>query len=105
MPDISKISGIDVDSMAKMSGVTKSSIAKVGGVSKASSPAADIVFSDVTFSSFDTRVNSSSPFNATLPSTASSGDFVMVLYANDLFISGNKPVTHTGWTIRQHVAS
>lgn len=35
MPDISKLSGIDIDSIAKMSGVTKSSIAKVGGVSKA----------------------------------------------------------------------
>lgn len=35
MPDISKLSGIDIDSIAKLSGVTKSSIAKVGGVSKA----------------------------------------------------------------------
>jgi len=105
MPDISKLSGIDIDSIAKLSGVTKSSIAKVGGVSKSSSPAADIVFSDVTFSSFDTRVSSSSPFNATLPSTASSGDFVMVLYANDLFISGNYTVTPTGWTLRQHLGT
>jgi len=38
MPDISKLSGIDIDSIAKMSGVTKSSIAKVGGVSKSSGP-------------------------------------------------------------------
>ena len=37
MPDISKLSGVDIDSIAKMSGVAKSSIAKVGGVSKAAS--------------------------------------------------------------------
>jgi len=35
MADISKLSGIDIDSIAKMSGVIKSSIAKVGGMSKA----------------------------------------------------------------------
>jgi len=37
MPDISKLSGIDIDSIAKMSGVTKSAMAKFGGVSKAAS--------------------------------------------------------------------
>ena len=37
MPDISKLSGIAIDSVAKLSGVAKSSIVKVGGVSKAAS--------------------------------------------------------------------
>ena len=102
MPDISKVSGIAVNSIAKMSGVTKASMAKFGGIAKPSASSADIVFSDVTVSSFDRTVSASSPFNADLPTTASTGDFVMVLYSNDMFISGNRTITPTGWTLRQH---
>ena len=36
MPDISKVSGIAVNSIAKMSGVTKASMAKFGGIAKPS---------------------------------------------------------------------
>jgi hypothetical protein len=37
MADISKLSGIDIDSIAKMSGVDKASMAKFGGISKPAS--------------------------------------------------------------------
>jgi len=102
---IDKLSGVAFTAIDQISGIAKSSIANVSGIAAPASGGSDIVFSDVTYSSFDMNIGPSNPFNVTLPSSATSGDFVMVLYSNDMIFSYNLTPTPSGWTLQQWLGS
>jgi len=102
---IDKINDTSFSAIAEANDTLKANIANVAGVNVPSSGGSDIVFSDVTYSSFDGTISQTIPFNVTLPGTATSGDFAMVLYTNDFPISGNFTPTPSGWTLQQFVGS
>lgn len=96
---IDKISGVSFTGIDDLSGVAVSSIEKVSGID-APSASADIVFSDITESTFDAPFGVQS-YKVALPSSAQSGDFVMLLFCVDIVNeSSNKVNTPTGWTLR-----
>lgn len=95
---IEAISGISLASIESLSGKSKSVIGKVGGVTKPTT-SNDISFSDITTSTFDTRWSPTNPFVCSLPSTATSGDFVMILMATDSPVNSNIAVTPSGFTL------
>ena len=100
---IDKISGKAYSAIDGLSGIAISGIEGFSGSDAPSAGGADIVFSDITYSSFDRAISSSNPFDVDLPTTAASGDFVMVFYAVDFTFDGNRTATPSGWTLRQHV--
>jgi len=93
-----KVSSTDWDNISKVSGITASGIDNILGTNV---PAAssEISFSDITTTIIDAQaINSSSnSHSGNLPSSASSGDFVLVIWANDDSTSLNM-VGATGWT-------
>ena len=100
---IDKLSGVAFTAIDQISGIAKSSIANVSGIAAPASGGSDIVFSDVTYSSFDGTISPTIPFNVTLPSSATSGDFAMVLYTVDFPFNGNATPTPSGWTLQEFV--
>lgn len=103
MPDITDINGVALSSITDINGVAKANITDINGISAGASGGSDIAFSDITYSSFDRTISSSNPFDVDLPTTAASGDFVMVFYAVDFTWDGNRTTTPSGWTLIQHV--
>lgn len=105
---IDKVNGAAWTDLSKISSITKANISKFSGHDAPSGGGGggggggEIAFTDVTESAMDTTWSTTQPFNASLPSTASSGDFVMILFANDS-PTGNIAATPTGWTLRKHV--
>lgn len=95
---IESISGISLASIESLSGKSKSVIGKVGGIDKPTT-GNDISFSDITTSTFDTRWSPTNAFACSLPSTATSGDFVMILMATDNPTNNNIAVTPSGFTL------
>ena len=93
-----KVSSTDWGNIAKVSSITASDIDEILGknVPAASS---EISFSDITTTIVDSQpINSSSnSHSGNLPSSASSGDFVLVIWAND-DSTGPTMVGATGWT-------
>ncbi len=102
---IEEISGKAYTAIDALSGVATSAIDNVSGIDAPSSGGVDIVFSDVTYSSFDFRWSTTNPFNVSLPSTASSGDFIMILFSSDAPVGSNMAVTPTGWTLREFIGN
>lgn len=101
---IDKVIGKAYTDIAEIQGVATSAISKLNGQDVPAS-GAEIAFTDVTESTFDFTWSTTNPFNASLPSTAASGDFVMILFANDSPTGSNVAVTPTGWTKRKHVGN
>jgi hypothetical protein len=102
---IDKINGTAYTAIDAFSGVATSAIDNISGIDVPSSGGSDIVFSDVTYSSFDGTIGASNPFNVTLPSSATLGDFAMVLYTVDFPFNGNFTPTPSGWTLQQHLGN
>ncbi len=96
---IDKVSNTDWDNISKVSGITASEIANILGQTVPAVSGAEISFSDITTTIIDSQpINSSSnSHSGNLPSSASAGDFVLVIWAND-DASGPTMVGAPGWT-------
>jgi len=94
---IDKINDTSFSAIAEANDTLKASIANVIGVDAPSS-VQDIVFADQTSGGYSGPWNTTTPYAAPLPSTASSGDFVMLLFSVDMPVNFDVTTTPTGWT-------
>lgn len=95
---ISKISGIAWASIASFGGVSKANIANLGGgtTPPASGP---IGISDVTTTTNANRTwTTTSGISISLPSTAASGDFILLIVTSDDPVSSQRIAQPSGWT-------
>ena len=106
---IDKVTGKEYTGIAEIQGVAKSNISKLSGqdAPTGGGGGTDIVFSDITETTkdFSSSWSSSNPFPCALPSSASSGDFVLILLATDMPLNGNYVSTPSGWTSREFVGT
>jgi len=94
---IDKISGVSFTGIDDFSGIATSAIEKISGIDVPSG-VQDIVFQDQTSGAYSGPWNTTTPYAAPLPSTASSGDFVMLLFSVDMPVSFDVTTVPTGWT-------
>ncbi len=95
---VSKVNAIALSSVSKVNDVAKASIAKFSGVTVPAA-SADISFDDITVTLDGGNISTTNPHTANLPSTASSGDLVIILWVIDDPTTGIGR-TPTGWTKR-----
>lgn len=95
---IDKVNGVAWADLSKISGVAKADIAKVVA-QDAPAASADVSFDDITVTLDGGSISTTVPHTANLPSTASSGDLVIMLWVIDDPTSGIGQ-TPTGWTKR-----
>lgn len=97
---IDKVSNTDWDNISKVSGITASEIANILGQTVPSVSSTDISFSDVTVTLYDgSQMTLTTPHACTLPTTASPGDFVLIIWSNDdSNTSDERGATPNGWT-------
>ncbi len=97
---IDKVSNTAWSDIAKVSGITASDIANILGQSVPAVSGTDISFSDVTVTLYDAaQLTQTTPHACTLPTSASPGDFVLIIWSNDdSTTSLDYGATPNGWT-------
>lgn len=105
MPDITDINGVALSGITDINGVVKANISDINGVSIPTAGGAEINFADITVTVENADFNTDDTWTADLPSSAGSGDFVMIIFNWDGFRSSNRVNTPTGFTSRSHSGS
>jgi len=97
---IDKVSNTAWSDIAKVSGITASDIANILGQSVPAVSGTDISFSDVTVTLYDdAQLTQTTPHACTLPTSASPGDFVLIIWSNDDSSTNvDYGATPNGWT-------
>ena len=95
---IDKVTGKAWADLSEINNVAKANIAKVAGQGAPSGGGGDISFDDITVTLDEGSISTVAPHTANLPSTASSGDLVIMLWVMDDPTSGIGQ-TPTGWTL------
>ena len=98
MPDITDINGVALSGITDINGVVKANISDINGVSIPTAGGAEINFADITVTVENADFNTDDTWTADLPSSAGSGDFVMIIFNWDGFRSSNRVNTPTGFT-------
>tara|TARA_R110002074_G_scaffold106069_2_gene229026 strand:- start:2139 stop:2927 length:789 start_codon:yes stop_codon:yes gene_type:complete len=96
MATIDKVTGTTWTSIVSMSGITASSIVSIDGQT---APASGITLTDITESYGSTNLSTTEAITIDLPSTAGSGDMVLMMFTMDYAGSADRLATPTGWTI------
>jgi len=96
---IDNISGVAWSSVSGVSGKNASDIASLSDIAAPVVGGADISFDDITVSKGNQAVGPSTAFNVTLPTTAGSGDWVLVIFTSDDPTTSGSFQDPSGWTL------
>lgn len=96
MSSIVKVTGTAWASIGSVSGVTASSIVSIDGQT---APSSGITLTDITLTYGNSNMSTITPIPVTLPTTAGSGDMVLMMFTLGLTVNTDEVATPSGWTI------